>query len=84
MKAPVGSTLAVGLIAVIMIISLEAKHDTELEAAFDLGTENGKKITQIEIKESLKKRVTDDLCHAWWFGGDTTRVGKSIKKVSLK
>lgn len=84
MKAPVNTALAVGLMAVIMIISLEVKRDTALEAVFDLGTENGKKIAQLEIKESLKKQVTDNVCHAWWFGGDTTRAGESIQKVSLK
>ena len=34
--------------------------------------------------DSELAEVHREKCHAWWFGGDTTRAGKSIQKVSLK
>ena len=84
MKAPIGSTLALGLISVIMIISLEAKHDTALAETHKDGFAAGYALGQSDIAETMAKKVTDKTCHAWWFGGDTTRVGKSIQKVSIK
>jgi hypothetical protein len=84
MKAPVGSTLAVGFIAVCMIIGLEKMHDTELADTHKDGFAAGYALGQSDIAETMAKKVTDKTCHAWWFGGDTTRAGKSIQKVSLK
>lgn len=84
MKAPVNTTIAVGLMAVIMIVSLEAKHDTALAETHKDGFAAGYALGQSDIAETMAKKVTDTACHAWWFGGDTTRAAKSIKKVSLK
>lgn len=84
MKAPVNTTLAVGLMAVIMIISMEAKHDTALAETHKDGVAVGYALGQSDIAETMAKKVTDKTCHAWWFGGDATRVGKSIKKVKAQ
>ena len=84
MKAPVGSTLAVGLIAVIMLVSLENKHQGELVQVHQDGVAVGYQLRQADLTETMAKKVTDEKCHAWWFGGDTTRAAKSIQKVSLK
>jgi ATP-dependent Clp protease adapter protein ClpS len=84
MKAPVNTTLAVGAMAVLMIVSLESKHQDELVAVHQDGVAVGYKLGQADIAETAMKRVTDKACHAWWFGGDTQRVAKSIQKVSIK
>ena len=84
MKAPVNETLAVGFIAVVMLVSLEAKHGDELAQTHQDAFAQGYKFAQYDLDETAIKRVTDKACHAWWFGGDTTRAAKSIQKVSIK
>lgn len=84
MKAPVNSTLALGLIAIVMIIGMEKMNESALAETHKDGFAAGYALGQSDIAETMAKKVTDQKCHAWWFGGDTTRAGKSIQKVSLK
>jgi hypothetical protein len=84
MKAPVRTTLAVGFISVVMIVSLEVKHQDELVQTHQDAFVQGYKFAQYDIDESAMKRVTDKSCMAWWFNGDSTRVGKAIQKVAIK
>jgi hypothetical protein len=82
-KAPVNTALAVGLIAVIMIISMEKMHESDLVQVHQDGFAAGYSLGQSDIGETMAKRVTDKACHQWWFGSDTKRVANSIKKVKL-
>lgn len=84
MKAPISETIVAGFVAIVLIISLEAKHDTALAETHKDGFAAGYALGQSDIAETMAKKVTDQTCHAWWFGGDTTRAGKSIQKVSMK
>ena len=84
MKAPVNTTLAVAFIAVCMLIGLEKMHESELVQVHQDGVAVGYKLGQADLTETMAKKVTDEKCHAWWFGGDTTRAAKSIQKVSFK
>lgn len=84
MKAPVNTTLAVGLMAVIMIVSMEVKHDTALAETHKDGFAAGYVLGQSDIAETMAKKVTDTACHAWWFGGDATKAAKSIQKVKAQ
>jgi hypothetical protein len=83
-KAPVNASLAVGFIAVIMIISMEKMHESELVATHQDGVAVGYKLGQSDIGETMAKQVTDKKCMSWWFNGDTERVGKAIQKVAIK
>lgn len=84
MKAPVNSTLALGLIAVVMLVSLEKMHESALIDTHQDGFAQGYALGQSTLGESMAKQVTDKACMAFWFGGDTERVGKAIQKVSIK
>lgn len=83
-KAPINETLAVGLMAVIMIVSLEHIHDGELVQAHQDGVAVGYKLGQADLTETMTKKVTDKTCMSWWFNGDSERVGKAIQKVAIK
>jgi hypothetical protein len=83
-KAPVNETLALGLIAVAMLIGLEKMHESELVQAHQDGVAVGYKLGQSDIGETMAKRVTDKTCMSWWFSNDTERVGKAIQKVAIK
>jgi hypothetical protein len=84
MKAPVNSTLAFGLIAVVMIIGMEKMHESDMVEVHQDGFAAGYKFAQADIDESAMKRVTDKACMSWWFNGDSTRAGKAIQKVAIK
>jgi hypothetical protein len=84
MKAPVNETLALGLIAVAMLIGLEKMHESEPVQAHQDGVAVGYKLDQSDIGETMAKRVTDKTCMSWWFQGDSERVGKAIQKVAIK
>lgn len=84
MKAPVNETLAVAFIAVCMLIGLEKMHESDLVQVHQDGVAVGYQLGQADLTETMAKKVTDTACHAWWFGGDTTRAAKSIQKVSIK
>jgi uncharacterized glyoxalase superfamily protein PhnB len=84
MKAPVSEVCALGLIAVIMIISMEKMHESELVQVHQDGVAVGYKLGQSDIGESMAKQVTDKTCMSWWFNSDPQRVGKAIQKVSIK
>lgn len=84
MKAPVNETLAVALIAVVMIIGQEKMHDSALVATHQDGFAQGYALGQSALGETMAKRVTDKACMSWWFNGDTKRVAESIKKVKLQ
>jgi hypothetical protein len=84
MKAPVNSTIALGLIAVIMIISMEKMHESELVQVHQDGVAVGYKLGQSDIGETMAKQVTDKTCMSWWFNGDAERTGKAIQKVVMK
>lgn len=84
MKAPVNTALAVGLMAVIMIISLEAKHDTALAETHKDGFAAGYALGQSDIAETMAKKVTTEKCMAFWFSDDSKRVGAAIQKIKLE
>jgi hypothetical protein len=84
MKALVNETLALGLIAVAILIGLEKMHESELVQVHQDGVAVGYKLGQSDIGETMAKRVTDKTCMSWWFQGDTERVGKAIQKVAIK
>lgn len=84
MQAPINTTLAVGLIAVIMLVSLENKHQGELVQVHQDGVAVGYELGRADLTEAMTKKVTDKTCMTWWFQGDTERVGKAIQKVAIK
>lgn len=83
MKAPVNEALALGLIAVVMLIGLEKHHESALVETHQDGFAAGYALGQSEIGEKMAKQVTDKTCMSWWFQGDEKRVSNSIKKVKL-
>lgn len=83
MKAPVNETLALGLIAVAMLVGLEKMHESELVSTHQDGFATGYKLGQADIAETMAKKVTDKTCMSWWFQGDSERAGKAIKKAKL-
>lgn len=84
MKAPVKTTLALGLMAVIMLVSLENKHQGELVQVRQDGVAVGYKRGHSDLTESLSKKVTTEKCMSFWFSDSPTRVGEAIKKVKMQ
>lgn len=84
MQAPVNTTLAVGLMAVIMLVSLENKHQGELVQVHQDGVAVGYKLGQSDLTETMTKKVTTEKCMSFWFSDSPTRVGEAIKKVKLQ
>ena len=84
MKAPVNETLALGLIAVVMLVWLEKSHESVLAETHKDGFAAGYALGQSDIAQTMAKQVTDKTCMSWWFQGDSERVGKAIQKVSIK
>lgn len=84
MKAPVSETLAVAFIAVVMLVGLEKMHETALIETHQDGFAQGYALGQSALSESMARKVSDKACMAFWFGGDSQRVGKAIQKVSIK
>jgi hypothetical protein len=80
-KAPVNTALAVGLIAVIMIISMEKMHESDLVQVHQDGFAAGYSLGQSDIGETMAKRVTDKTCMSWWYSGSSTKMCQAIKKV---
>jgi hypothetical protein len=83
MRAPVNETLALGLIAVAMLVWLEKHHESELVSTHQDGFAAGYKLGQSDIAETMAKKVTDKTCHLWWFQGDTKKVSNSIQKAKV-
>lgn len=84
MRAPVNTTLALGLMAVIMIVSLENKHQGELVQVHKDGVAVGYKLGQADLTETMAKKVTSEKCMSFWFSDNPTRVGEAIKKVKIQ
>jgi hypothetical protein len=81
MKAPVSEVCALGLIAVVMIISMEKMHESELVQVHQDGVAVGYKLGQSDIGETMAKQVTDKTCMSWWYSGSSTKMCQAIKKV---
>lgn len=84
MKAPISETVVAGFVAIVLIISLEAKHDTELAETHKDGFAAGYALGQSDVAETMAKKVTTEKCMAFWFSDDPKRVGNAIQKIKLE
>ena len=78
MKAPVNETLFVGFLAVVLLLWQEHQNEKVLDAIHIDGVAVG---YQLAINANVP---TNETCMAFWFGGDTKRVGKAIQQVKLE
>jgi hypothetical protein len=80
---------AVSLIGVLVVASIIIGENRKiardsLQDAHTAGFKMGYDLAVSEATDKATKAATDKACMAFWFSGDTAKVGKAIEKVKMK